>query len=624
MMNLELARLLVRSFLERLEDDLNLESPRFRGVCSKSEREALRYLVEFASAPAEAIRSLDPIPDSAFLDEQISTAPESELEVDEVSPTPIIEMPAPAGEVHEPVDSAGTGERQSLQAPVGSIYAASDLSFEVDGTAWTQSSPPGGEFVLCLDFGTAKSKAFAASVNGDSFEDVDLVEIALGRRDNDIDRAVYTVASSVWISDDGLMHAGSSAMLKSMEAGVVGNASRRRLDSVKQQLTLISVEQDLRILKLEPEINPTTIDLSYEDAICFYLGYITDLAVSELEVRGHSRYLRRRFTIPAWRETQRAWAAPILARLLIRAQVLADTFHGHWAKGIPATSLKKAIAAAELHEKELLYLLDGYNARSETFPKGLLEPIAAGSGRIMADRNARNLVLIVDVGAGTTDFSLFWSVQGPKGRKAYPVEPCGDAVKVAGDILDEILIAELLNRADGSLADWMRKRFETEIRHLGIRRMKETLFVTGRLDLTVADQSVSIELEEFLSLERVKRFGQTIEDAIRKFLASVDPTWRKADQALIVLTGGGASLPMVKDLVNKRWELGGRPITFKPAETVPEAIQEFDADFQREYPQLAVAIGGALPVLEERFMLREFAGAATKPGPLERTQMTGV
>jgi len=207
-------------------------------------------------------------------------------------------------------------------------------------------------------------------------------------------------------------------------------------------------------------------------------------------------------------------------------------------------------------------------------------------------------------------------------------EVIGREVVEVGDlaegILDEILLAELLRRADGGSGDWMRKRFETEIRHGGIRRMKETLFLTGRLDVTVADQSVSIELPEFLNNDRVKRFSLTIEEAIRKFLCSVDSSWQKADQALLVLTGGGASLPMIKDLVNKRWELGGRSITFRAAEAVPEAIQEFDADFQKEYPQLAVAIGGALPVLDERFIIREFAGAAPKPGPLERFQMTGL
>lgn len=564
-------------------------------LMAKLERELYQARTEQIAANERRIAELEA--QIRSLDEPVGTAPEEIEELVEAR----IEAAAPGGEQVEEV-------------------AAEDVpaeDFNVDGTAWSIAAPQSDGYVLSLDFGTAKSKAFAASVNGDP-EDADLVELALGRRDNDLDAAVYTVASSVWISNDGLLYAGSEALRKSMQSGVVGNVSRRRLDSVKQQLTLISVEQNLASLKLESDINPTKVELSYEDAVCFYLAYLTDLAVSELASRGHSRYIRRRFTIPAWRASQRAWAAPILAKLLVRAQVLADTFHGRWANGIPAETLKTVMAVAKSHESELLYLLDGYNGKSGAFPNGLLEPLAAGSGRIMADRHARNLVLVVDIGAGTTDFSLFWSVQGPKGRKAFPVEPCSGAVRVAGDILDEILIAELLRRADGGSGEWMRKRFETEIRHSGVRRMKETLFRTGRLDVSVADQNVSIELQEFLENDRVLRFGQTIEDAIKTFLGSVDSTWQQADQALLVLTGGGASLPMIKNFANKYWDLGGRQVMFKAAEAVPEVIQTFSTDFQNEYPQLAVAIGGALPVLDERFNIKEFAGAATRPGPLER------
>ncbi len=623
----ELARILVCSLLERLSDDAKAERPRLTGVVSAVERDALSYLLGGPGSAGVSTLTLagqesigegeSPVSSAINATQEVNSqlvAGEVSLKANRTLPT-ITKADAEASEYTGP-----PAEKSDQNSPISMV---TDREFVIDETAWSHSTPLSDGYVLCLDFGTAKSKAFAASVEGDP-EDADLVELALGRRDKDLDGAVYTVASSVWIGDDGLMYAGAQALRKSMQSGAVGNSERRRLDSVKQQLTLISVEQNLASLKLEADINPTKVDLSYEDAICFYLAYLTDLAVTELSIRGHSRYIQRRFTIPAWRASQRAWAAPILAKLLVRAQVLADTFQDRWAGGIPADQVRKVMAAAKLHEPGLWYLLAGYKGQNGAFPSGLLEPLAAGSGRIMADRNARKLVLVVDVGAGTTDYSLFWSIQNVKGRKAFPIEPCSDSIRVAGDILDEILITELLSRADGGSGDWMRKRFETEIRHSGIRRLKEALFLTGRLDVTVADQTVSIELPEFLGNDRVKRFGQTIEEAIRKFLGAVDSSWQKADQALLVLTGGGASLPMIKDLVNKRWELGGHDLVFKPAQAVPELIQAFDADFQREYPQLAVAIGGALPVLDERFIIREFAGAATRPGPLERIQITGL
>jgi len=96
------------------------------------------------------------------------------------------------------------------------------------------------------------------------------------------------------------------------------------------------------------------------------------------------------------------------------------------------------------------------------------------------------------------------------------------------------------------------------------------------------------------------------------------------NKQLLALTGGGASLPMTKDFVHKEWPLAGRTIRFKAATAVPNASEAFDADFQREYPQLAVAIGGALPVLDERCNIKEFAGAANQRPQLDRFPITGV
>ena len=43
----------------------------------------------------------------------------------------------------------------------------------------------------------------------------------------------------------------------------------------------------------------------------------------------------------------------------------------------------------------------------QQFDLGISEPIAAGSARLWTDSARRGLVLIVDAGAGTTDFALF-------------------------------------------------------------------------------------------------------------------------------------------------------------------------------------------------------------------------
>jgi hypothetical protein len=53
--------------------------------------------------------------------------------------------------------------------------------------------------------------------------------------------------------------------------------------------------------------------------------------------------------------------------------------------------------------------------------------------------------------------------------------------------------------------------------------------------------------------------------------------------------------------------------------------QEFDEAFAQEYPQLAVALGGALPQqLDERLALKDWAGGEVAPGPLSRFPTQGL
>jgi hypothetical protein len=84
-------------------------------------------------------------------------------------------------------------------------------------------------------------------------------------------------------------------------------------------------------------------------------------------------------------------------------------------------------------------------------------------------------------------------------------------------------------------------------------------------------------------------------------------------------------MPNIKALADRPWEVGGKRLRFRRAVEVPEFIAtNFDANFQREYPQLAVAIGGVLPVLDEKSRMEEYMGSSAKPGPLSSYQVTGV
>jgi molecular chaperone HscA len=618
----QIARALVRSLLERLEADARRSDPQFLAAVSHLEREAIGCLLNAKADNPSAGIAREAQQTVEVLAEHVQLGAEAVPPEMTGSPSfPTVEEYADGEDLTsktvpdlEPLSSIDS------ELKVGPRQEAPRL----DETSVSRQSVEDPDCVLCLDFGTAKSKAFAALSRVADDPEPELIELGLGRRDGDED-AIYTVASSVWVSDDGLLYAGSEAMRQSLEA-VAHGTHRRRLDSIKQKLTLASYQQRLSARLLEPELNPSEVQLTYEDAICFFLACFTDLATSELTERGRSRYMRRRFTIPAWQPAQRAWAASALANYVVRAQILADTFHGKWQAGIPAEHWKSRLAEAAAVESQAAYLLDNATGRN-----GILEPLAAGSGRVWADTRAKNLVFVLDVGAGTTDFSLFWVVQNIPGgscapRRAYQVAPYSDAIAMAGDFIDETLLELLLDRAFGKSDKLLRHQFETDLRLRGMRRLKERLFTAGKIDVSLlSGQSIVLQLDEFLANDQVKAIEKEIEGAVQRFLDSADESWTSVlDNAQIVLTGGGASMPNIEALADRVWKLGGQPVRFKRVPSVPDLIEKnYDDNFQREYPQLAVAIGGALPVLDEKSRMEKYWGKSTSLGPLSKYPVTG-
>ena len=393
-MNPETRLLLLKNLLARLDADAASERPQFRAVISDDERAALRLML--GAQGAEGLAS-------------------------------------PAST--EPV--VGSLARSSASTQRSTVK----LNTEV----LSLGSSPAPNWILSLDFGTAKSKAFAATDD----EDPELLPLAIGKADEDLDGSVHEVSSSLWIDDDGLLFMGSEAVRQGMN---YGDSTRQRLDSLKQQISQVPPEEGHAQLgrKLPQAIDPTST-LTYSDAIVCYLAYLTDLATTDLErdSRVATRYVRRRYTLPWWTREQRRWAGKMLTKGLIRGQLLADTFHGRWRDGIHVDQIKGALRAAAAHEEQLAWMVLDEPA------EGILEALAAASARVICDDAARDLMLVVDVGAGTTDLSLFWVVQRPHTngqpgqiQRAWPITPCGTAIRQAGDTLDSVFVQEVLRRAD--------------------------------------------------------------------------------------------------------------------------------------------------------------------------------
>ena len=105
-----------------------------------------------------------------------------------------------------------------------------------------------------------------------------------------------------------------------------------------------------------------------------------------------------------------------------------------------------------------------------------------------------------------------------------------------------------------------------------------------------------VNKDDFLKNNRVEGFSKQLEDKLKEVLAAISNNYLdllvKKD-LIVVLTGGGATLPMVKKLADGVVETKRGKIQRKPAALVPPWITDTYPQFEPQYPQLAVAIGGA-------------------------------
>ena len=285
-------------------------------------------------------------------------------------------------------------------------------AIEINRTAIERQEVEHQEITLCFDFGTARSKAFAVAANGDD-DEVDLVEVPLGGLDNDIDGSVYAISSSVWIDETGLVFVGSEAIRRS-QATVYPDSTRARIDSLKHLVSLAASEELVTQHLLPNAENPTEVALTLDHALVLFLAYLTDLATSNLQAGHRGRYVRRRFSLPCWPPEHRAWSTPYLSTRLAAAQVVADTLTGQWTNGIPAAVVKECVSKSIESAGAAQYLVDrspDLQTKLSRHWGGVLEPLAAGSTRVWQGKNSKEAVLVIDVGAGTTDLALFWVVQ---------------------------------------------------------------------------------------------------------------------------------------------------------------------------------------------------------------------
>lgn len=471
----------------------------------------------------------------------------------------------------------------------------------LDSLSSTENFDP--DILLCLDFGTAMSKAFAKA-------NLEPLELDLGTSAGQ--SPSYTLPSSVFIGDDGKAYFGFEAV--DCSQGLV-ESDRQRLDSIKGWLSLRH-EGNLDSLPVESKYNPTSFKITQGDMIRLYLAYLTDMAVTalgkyEIKSKPIGRYVKRRFARPCWSgDAQTQWADKQMRDLLAEAQILADTFTGHWKGGIDLGQLKAAIDQMKVLNRRPDYLI----------AEGIPEPVAVAAGAIANSKNLRDAFMVVDVGAGTTDFGLFVAtkLKDSDDFKVFQVPSSIQGLNQAGDKVDNLLRIFIARKENIDSKDINGSMIIDDLVRR-IRGMKEALFTSGSLEYALSDHTVGvIKVEEFLADPAVQRFGAAIEEGFRKSLAAVDESWLRwlameGVRLHVVLTGGSSQLPMMRTLDHGDIEVKGFHIRRVSIDPKPDWIEDNMPELLPVYPQLAVAIGGSADELPETFSAPPvFLGGGTR------------
>ena len=462
-----------------------------------------------------------------------------------------------------------------------------------------------GDAHVCLDFGTAMSKAFAWDGERDDPLALDIGNVA-GETGSP-----WLLQSTLFVAHDGIVHFGESAF---NAAAVVNPEFHRPLRSIKDLLTM--GQQEALKQPLGKEYNPTDTTLTNKEAITLYFAFLTDVALLALERHGESntRRISRSYTKPVFDQERDAWATEVLTECASVGQLLADEFTGKWGSGIPISEIRSALDCLSSSAAEI---------RSEiVFETGILpEPVAAFVARCWKydpSRHARRIFMVIDVGAGTTDFAMFAEVDGARGITIAPISRSVTTVRYAGDMIDNLLLRHLLE-VGGITQE------NTQYTHLvaalqrEIRLIKEELFEEGRVRRSlVNDVEVETDLRTFQNTKGMRELAQAMRAKFLDVLNKIDSSWLAFNQLPILFTGGGASLPLVKDLVERgAIRVGGKEIVPRAAPARPSWLDEDSyglEDIVPHYQQLAVCIGGACngagcaPQVELHRSLQSFGG----------------
>ncbi len=403
---------------------------------------------------------------------------------------------------------------------------------------------------LCIDFGTSSIRAVYRDAKGNRH----VLPIGLVTGAKSIDEA--SIRSEIHIDAQG-------KGLKYGEHAVVAKAKLAPSSYYESSPKLWLLEPD----KLDQPAF-TGLKVTRRELLTGLLAYAifgAKEALRRIQV-SHPKVLQDiRIAHPVWREDLSHRANQEILQIGFAASKLSE--EGDWGN-VPLSTLTS-------------YLDQPYTGSLHP-SSDVIEPVAAALELLSRKVNLRQICAVVDVGAGTTDIGLFYSVvtEGHADR-LIPLSTTRSVFK-AGNEIDHVLYRILVKKS--GTTDKL-KLYDVATR---IRQIKEFLFANG----FVQELGVRVSLDQVEGHSDIIKMAQEIRTCFEQAVLSDKKKileFNRDPRIQIVMAGGGGNVSFIKSALSKPVALGEKSI----AVSISASEKTDQLTYGASHERMAVALGGA-------------------------------
>jgi molecular chaperone DnaK (HSP70) len=449
-------------------------------------------------------------------------------------------------------------------------------------------APRNRDWIGCIDFGTAMSKAAVVRRKPRTeLTSADVKPLVIGVRDGAATRNNLLLPSVVYVNNESILF-GEEA-----ENAAIRGERRGRQAFVSPKEYLSTRDPDALDEMLDREIDPTG-KYTARKLLSLFLAHLLVQAGHAAAIAGVQWPVPLRIARPAWKQERAEAGERALKSLVLQAFAIADELGDKLSavNGVAHDAACSVLSGVMTDERfhdpaafpDIFELSNNHSA-------SVLEATAVAAGAI--GDTGRRVIVVADIGGGTSDFGAFMT--GLPGRGVLgEVDKSSGIRRLAGDRLDVLLKFHIFNQARIDPYDAGSKGVVARVR-ANQRAYKEVLFTTGKVTVELVDDHLTVTKEAFLANPDVQNYANllrsTFHDTLERAVACAhdNPLNGHRTPVLVLLTGGGRSLPMVKEFVTDP------PLPILLHEALPEIPDgPLDRNFLDVRAQLAVAIGGAV------------------------------